>query len=181
MNVVPTRGTLLKTDTSKLYQNFSPHLPKQSASKRKAIEFTSSGSSMETATRRPVPGPLSGVGSAPFPATAAESYLEGSAPMSARNPGSAEVKGTYAVVVSNTPSSLHPSGTLEPTANGSASSDPAASSEADTRPMSGPLSGMPVGATNTTPQPGNPNAVAPGERRNRTPVYITEVCDARGF
>jgi hypothetical protein len=41
--------------------------------------------------------------------------------------------------------------------------------------------GMPVGATNTTPLPANPSAVAPGKRRNRTPVYITGVCDARGF
>ena len=95
--------------------------------------------------------------------------------MSAQNPGSAEVKATYAAVVSDSPSSFHPSGTLKPTANGSASSDPAASSEANTRRMSvcempGPLSGMPVGATKPPPQPANPNAVAPGERRNRTPI-----------
>jgi hypothetical protein len=156
----------------------SPHLPKQSVGTRKAIELTSTGSSMETATRRPAPRPLSGVGSAPFPATAAGSYLEGSASISAQNPGSTEVKATYAAVVSDSPSSFHPSGTLKTTANGSASSDPAASSEVDTRRMlvcnmPGPLSGMPVGATNPTPQTANPNAVALGERRNRTPVYIT--------
>jgi hypothetical protein len=164
----------------------TPHLPKQSAGKRKATEPASSGSSMETATRRPAPGPLSGPGSAPFPATAVGSHQEGSAAMSARNPGSAEVKATYAAVVFDSPSSLHPSGTLKPTANGSASSDPAASSEADTMRMSvidipGPLSGMPVGATIPNPQPANPNAVTPGERRNRRPIYTTGVSDTLGF
>jgi hypothetical protein len=67
-----------------------PHLPKQSVGKRKATELTSSGNSMETASRRPV----SGAGSAPFPATAAESYQKGSAEMSVRNPGSVEVRAT---------------------------------------------------------------------------------------
>jgi hypothetical protein len=134
----------------------------------------------------PAPGPLSGAGSAPFPVTAAGSNQEGSAAMSARNPGTAEVRATYAAVVSDSPSSIHPSGTLKPTANGSASSDPAASSEADTRRMSvcdmpGPLRGLPVGATIPNPQPANPSVVTPGERRNRTPIYITGVSDTRGF
>ena len=95
------------------------HLPKQTAGKHEATEI-SSGSSMETATRRPAPGPLSGAGSAPFPATAAESYQEGPAAMNARNPDSAKVKATYAAVVSDSPSLLLPSGTLKPTAKGSA-------------------------------------------------------------
>jgi hypothetical protein len=89
----------------------TPHLPKQTAGKHEATEL-SSGSSMETATRRPAPGPQSGAGSVSFPATAAESYQEGPAAVSARNPDSANVKATYAAVVSDSPSLLLPSGTL---------------------------------------------------------------------
>jgi hypothetical protein len=156
----------------------APLLPKQSAGKRKATEPVSSRSSMETATRLPAPGPLSGAVSALFPATAAGSHQEGSAAMSARNPGPAEARATYAAVVSDSPFSIQPSAKLKPTANGSASSDAAASPEADTRRMSvcdksGPLSGMPVGATILNPQPDKRNAVTPGESRNRTPIYIT--------
>jgi hypothetical protein len=47
--------------------------------------------------------------------------------------------------------------------------------------MPGPLSDMPVGATIPNPPPANHNAVTPGERRNRTPIYITGVSDTRGF
>jgi hypothetical protein len=60
----------------------SPHTPKQPANKRKANELTSSGDSMEPATRRLAPGPLSGAGSAPFPAiTAAGTSSEGAGSM----------------------------------------------------------------------------------------------------
>jgi hypothetical protein len=164
----------------------APLLPKQTVGKRKATEPAGSGSSMETANRRPAPGQMSGAGSAPFPATAAGSHRGGSAAIGARIPGSAEVRSTYAAVVSDSHSSLQPSGTLKPTANGSASSDPAASPEADTRHMSicempGPLSGLPAGATIPNPSPTNPKAVNLGERRNRTPIYITGVSDTRGF
>ena len=81
---------------------------------------------------------------------------------------------------------IHPSGPLMPTANGSDSSDLAASFEAETRRMSlgdksGPLSGMPVGATDSSPPPVHHNAVASGERRNQIPVCNTGVRDSRGF
>jgi hypothetical protein len=48
---------------------------------------------MEPAKRRPAPGPLSGAGSANFPAIAAAGTSpEGAASMCALNPGSAEMK-----------------------------------------------------------------------------------------
>jgi hypothetical protein len=133
---------------------------------------------MGTATRRQAPGPLPGVVSEAFPATAAGSHQEGSPAMSARNQGTVEARETYAAVVSDYPSIIQPSGTLKPTANKSASSGPPASPKADTRrmsvcDMSGPLGGMPVGTTIPNPQPANPSAVNPGVRRNRTPIYIT--------
>jgi hypothetical protein len=82
----------------------SPHLPKQSAGKRKANELTSSGCSMEPAIRRPAPGPLSGAGSAPLPVIAAAGTSpEGAASMCAQNPGSTEMKATYAAVTSGSP------------------------------------------------------------------------------
>jgi hypothetical protein len=60
------------------------------------------------------------------------------------------------------------------------SSDSAASSETANRrmskDMSGPLSGTPVGTTSAPAAP-----VPPGQRRNRTPVFITGVTDIRGF
>jgi hypothetical protein len=117
---------------------------------------SSSGSSMETAIRHPAPGPLSGVGSTLFPATAAGSHQEGSASMSTRNPGPDEVRATYAAVVYDSPSSIQTSGKLKPNAKESAASDPAASPEADTRSMSlcdmpWPLRGMHAGATIPNP------------------------------
>ena len=60
------------------------------------------------------------------------------------------------------------------------SSDSAASSEAANRRMSqnmsGPLSGTPAGTTSVPVAP-----VPAGQRRNRTPVFITGVTDIRGF
>jgi hypothetical protein len=71
---------------------------------------------METATRRPAPGPLSGSWSVYFPATAVGSDQGGPASIGARIPAPAEVRATYAAVVSDSPSSLQTSGTLKPTA-----------------------------------------------------------------
>jgi hypothetical protein len=50
----------------------SQKAPRATAGRRKANELDSSdsGGSMEPATRRPAPGPLSGAGSAPLPAQA---------------------------------------------------------------------------------------------------------------
>jgi hypothetical protein len=163
----------------------APPLPNQSAAMRKATEHASLASSIETATRRRTPGPLPGVGSAAIPTTAAGSHQEGSPAMSARNHGPVEARETYAAVVCESPSIIQPSGRLKPTVNNSASSGPAASPEADIKrmsvcDMSGPLSGMNVGATIPNPQPANPSAVNPGARRNRTPIYITGVSDTRG-
>jgi hypothetical protein len=58
----------------------SPRRPSRAtAGKRKANELDSSdsGGSMEPATRRLAPGPLSGAGSAPLPAQAKESSAQG--------------------------------------------------------------------------------------------------------
>jgi hypothetical protein len=57
----------------------SQKAPRATARKRKANEFDSSdsGGSMEPATRCPAPGPLSGAGSAPLPAQAKGSSVQG--------------------------------------------------------------------------------------------------------
>jgi hypothetical protein len=72
------------------------------------------------------------------------------------------------------------SGTLKPTAKGTSSAPvPAASKEAASRrtspgapgDVSGPLSVRPIGTTPTTAQVDK--VVSPGERRNKTPVYVS--------
>lgn len=47
--------------------------------------------------------------------------------------------------------------------------------------MSESLSGMPFGATDFNPAPVHPNAVAPDERRSRTPVFLTGVRETCGW
>jgi hypothetical protein len=78
------------------------------------------------------------------------------------------------------------SGTLKPTDKGTSSTPvPAASKEAASRrtspeapgDVSGPLSVAPIGTTSTTAQVDK--VVPPGERRNKTPVYVSGVKNAQ--
>lgn len=68
----------------------------------------------------------------------------------------------------------------KPVAKGSDHSEPAASLEAaqgrKSSELSGPLGGMPAGAT--CPKA---HVVPAGVRRNRTPIYVSGVSDSRGF
>jgi hypothetical protein len=81
-----------------------------------------------------------------------------------------------------------PSGPLKPTANGTVILPAiAVSMEATLRrtspgipsEVSGPMSGPP--AETTTPSSQVDKAVPPGERRNKTPVYVSGVTDTRKF
>jgi hypothetical protein len=84
--------------------------------------------------------------------------------------------------------SKEPSGTLKSTTKGTSSAPiPAASTEAASRrtspgapgDLSGPLSVTPIGTTPTTAQVDK--VVPPGERRNKTPVYVSGVKSTRKF
>jgi len=82
--------------------------------------------------------------------------------------------------VSHQPSVPH-----KPLAKGSDHSEPADSSEAATRHMSlrdmpGPLCGMPDGTTSNAQVATNSFAPA-GKRQNKTPIFVSEVKDMRGF
>jgi hypothetical protein len=74
---------------------------------------------------------------------------------------------------------------LKSKATGSGTAEPAASSEADRRFMSlgdvsGPVNGMPAGATpDATEDP--TTGVPAGERQNKAPIYVSGVTDTRGF
>jgi hypothetical protein len=87
----------------------------------------------------------------------------------------------YAAVVAGRAIPHPSSGPLKPIAKGSAHANPAAPSEAALRrnssELSGPLSGMPVGAT--FPQAPEINAVLVGQRRNKTPLFLLQVSATR--
>ena len=133
--------------------------------KRKASQL-GSVSSGEPATRRPAPELASGSSSCASTAT------EGQVTQSSQEPQ----RPAYAAVAA----ALSQSGPLKPTAIESDFFDSAASSEAANRrmsqDMSGPLSGTPAGTTSAPAAP-----VPAGQRRNRTPVFITGFSDTRGF
>ena len=141
--------------------------PHQSAPKRKATEFSGPSDPMEPAARRPA--------SAPGADQAAPSD---------RQLGSPEGGVTYAAVAAASAAPLQPGGPLKPTAKGLVSTKPAASPEAapgrTPNDVSGPLSGMPVGATTTSARAANTSLPA-GERPNKTPIFISRVGDTRAF
>jgi hypothetical protein len=88
-------------------------------------------------------------------------------------------------VVAGVASLQKSSGPRNSTAKGSASDEPTHSPEAATRrmsleDMSGPLRGMPNGAT-THAQVAATSAAPIGERPNKTPIFITGVGDTRAF
>jgi hypothetical protein len=107
------------------------------------------------------------------------------AAQSSRQLGPTEGGLAYAAVVARVASPHQPSGMHKSEAKGSASAEPAASSEAAPRrtsiaDMSRPLCGTPDGTT-TYAQVAS-NSVAPAaERHNKTPIYVTGVTDVRGF
>jgi hypothetical protein len=137
-------------------------------SKRKASQL-GLDSCGEPASRRPAAELASGSSSCATNATegqVATSSMEKQRPV-------------YAAVTAGR-AALPQSGKLKPIAMESDSTDSAASLETANRrmsqDMSGPLSGTPVGTTSAPAAP-----IPPGQRRNRTPVFITGVTDTRGF
>jgi hypothetical protein len=152
---------------------------RDSLSKRKAEELSSSDCPSEPASRRPAPGHLFDDG------PEAQGTTGELAALSSRQLGPTVGGLVYAAVAVGVASPQQPSGPHKSTAKGAYHSAPAASSEADTRRMSlggmsGPLCGMPIGATTYAQVASNSAAPAP-ERHNKTPIYITGVTDTRGF
>jgi hypothetical protein len=153
-----TRGTTASQRTSQ-------------TGKRKATELSSDSS--EPATRRPA----TGAGLSPQqPRTknaAGEQASSGGRQIVSHKGGK-----TYAAVAAAPIAPQLPSGPLMSLAKCSDPSELAVSSESAPRrmsdDMSGPLSGMPVGATTT-------NSMPAGQRTNKTPIFITAVTDTRGF
>ncbi|XP_021941957.1 mucin-1-like, partial [Zootermopsis nevadensis] len=188
--------------------------------KAKELDLSNSGGSLEPASRRPAPGPLSGAKSPPLPAPAKVhrpdgpsvaassttastseqatsrgrqlgSYAEVSA---AYTGASQEVKGVRDVKSSRGPSPAHhaalkpPSGTVQPSAKRPGSQPGPASSMEEARgrrsprvsgDLSGPLTGVSSDAASSSHA--QVDKTAPGERRNKTPVYVSGVKDVRGF
>jgi hypothetical protein len=92
----------------------------------------------------------------------------------------------YAAVVAGVASLQQQSGPHKSPAKGSTPIEPDASPEAANRrmslvDMSGPLCGMPEGATTSAKMDPSSIAVPPGERHNKTPVLVTGVVDTRSF
>ena len=145
-----------------------------SAPKRKTEELSGSECPSEPASRRPAPEHLL------LRATATATGEQ--AASGSRQPGSSGVGSTYAAVLSASVAPSQPSGTLKPTAMGSDSSESVVSMETSERgmsqDMSGPLSGTPDGTTNNAHVA---NACIPGQRPNKTPIFISGVSDTRSF
>src|SRR5215510_15930126 len=145
------------------------------AEKRKATELASSGDPSEPATRRQA---TSSPSEQQCSAVTGEQAATGG-----RQLGSPEAGMTYAAVVAASVAPQPPSGPLKLAANGSDPSEPAVSTESAPRrmssDMSGPLSGMPVGATTNTHLAST--CVPAGQRPNKTPIFITGVADTRDF
>jgi hypothetical protein len=90
---------------------------------------------------------------------------------------------TYVAVVAARVARQKATGLLKLTANGLDSSEPAVSSEIDTRrmssDMSGPLSATPIGTTKNTHVA--KTCVPAGQGPNKTPIFISGVTDTRAF
>ena len=149
----------------------------QLAGKRKANELASSSDSMEPANRRPAPG----AGSLLLPANPAVTGEQ--AASGSQQPGPSGVGATYAAVLFGSVAPSQASGTLKPTAMDLESSESGVSMETSERRMSqdmcGPLSGTPDGTTNHAHLA---NTCLPArQRRNKTPIFISRLSDARNF
>jgi hypothetical protein len=150
-----------------------------SASKRKAAVNPTDSATDEPAFRRPAPGHLIGGEPEVRDATGEQ------AAQCSRQLGAAEGRLAYALVVAGVASLQMSSGPRKSTANGSASAEPATSPEAAIRRLSfedksGPLRGMPNGATTHT-QVAASSAAPVGERPNKTPIFIADMGDNRAF
>ena len=146
--------------------------------KHKANKLASSGESFEPANRRPAPSN----GSAPLPASASAVMGEKAAACSRQlRPPVGGV--TYATVLARPVEPFQPSGSIKHTAMGLELSKPAVSSETAIRhmpsDMSGPLSDKPDGTTQHA-QVAN-TCLPAGQRPNKTPTFISGVCDACTF
>jgi hypothetical protein len=162
------------------------------ASKTKALTLPVSHRQRVT-TKRKATQDAAGEPAARRPATEPLSQREAPADASAQRPcpepstsrGSTLATGglAYATVVAGRTIQPNPSRPLKPIAKGSAHADPAATSEAALRrnssELSGPLNGMPAGATSL--QAPGVNVVPAGQRRNKTPIFVTGVSDTPGF
>ena len=97
-----------------------------------------------------------------------------------RQLGVTEGGSAYAAVVARRAVPRLTSGPPKPIAKGPDSSEPAVSMEAaqgrKSPDLSGPLGGMPAGAP-----PPHAHVVPAGERRNKTPIFVSGVSDTRGF
>jgi hypothetical protein len=149
---------------------------RDSLSKRKAEGLSSSDCPSEPASRRPAPEHLFDDG----PEALGELAALGSRQLDPTEGGLVR-----AAMAAGDASPQQPSGTHKSTAKGAYHSAPAVSSEADARrmslgDMSGPLCGMPIGATTYAQVASNSAAPAP-ERHNKIPIYISGVTDTRGF
>jgi hypothetical protein len=131
----------------------------------------------------------------PFHATSAEPvsrrpvarhlFTDGPAAQTSRQLGSTEGGLVYASVEVWRAGLQQLSGLHKSPAKGSDHTEPAASSEVDTRhmslkDMSRLLCGMPVGTT-ISAQVATSSAATAGEWQNKTPIYISGVTDTRGF
>jgi hypothetical protein len=148
-------------------------------SKRKAEELSSSDCPSESASRRPAPGHLFDDG------PEAQGTTGELAALGSRQLGPTEGGLAYATVVAGVASPQQPSGPHKSIAKGADHSTPAASSEAVTRrmslgDMSGPLCGMPDGAI-TNAQMSSNSAAPAAERHNKTPIFVSGVADTRGI
>jgi hypothetical protein len=151
--------------------------------KRKANELDSSdsGGSLEPATRRPATLPKPGVSSAPLPTQAKGTPPQAPEKCMGEQPETSGRQLSYA-------EATKPSGTLKPTAKETGTAAVAAASkDAAHRHKSagpsgsvlGPLSGKPEGTNFTAAQV--EGRVPPGERSNKTPVYVSGVSNTRKF
>jgi hypothetical protein len=146
---------------------------------QKAEELSNQDCTTEPASHRPVPGHLFENG------TEVQGTMGELAAQSSRQLGSAEGRLAYTTVVAGVASLQKPSGPHKSTANGSVPAEPAASPETAIRrtsleDMSGPLCGMPDGAT-TNAHVATSSAAPIGEWQNKTPIYVTGVTDTCGF
>jgi hypothetical protein len=157
----------------------SSHKPLQlPAGKGKAAELSTSDGVSESAARRPAPSGLAVKASAAVCAT--DELTAGTS----RQPRPMEGGPAYAAVVAGRALPCQESRPLKPTAKGSGTPEPAASSEEDfTRTslgdVSGPLSRISAGTTPDTPMK-TTTVIPAGERHNKTPIYVSGVTDTRG-
>jgi hypothetical protein len=147
--------------------------------KRKSEELPNQDCTTEPVSRRPAPGGLFEHG------PEAQGTTGELAAQSSRQLGSSEGRLAYATVVAGVASQQKPSGPHKSTAEGSVSAEHPASRETAIRrmylgDMSGPLCGMPDGAT-TNAQVATSSAAPYASGKKKTTIYVTWVKDTRGF